>query len=180
MIALALLAALSQSPVPPPMPQSVADCALPVYASDMLVCADADLRRLDSDLARLLVEASAPTGPWIEGQEDWFRRSRRCAFQADHAGCLSAAYQERIGVLRPTGGSQMPALRCKPKDISGNMQPEGLLLISAKGERLGLAAPASRSWRPFLELRPAVGRYEVFDQAGRKVAHCLEPALTAD
>jgi hypothetical protein len=188
MISLAFLAALAElplpppaaPPVPPPLPQQVADCRSPVYASDMLVCADPDLRRLDADLTTLLAEAPHPAGPWMEPQDAWFRRSRMCAFRPDHAGCLSAAYMERIGVLRPTQPSPMAALRCKPRDITGSLQPEGLLLRNGEGERLGLAAPASRDWRPFLELRPAKGQYEIFDQAGRRVAYCHAKWLTLD
>ena len=64
--------------VPPPPEQVAANCEAPTYASDMLVCADADLRPLDTrmreawaavDFASVVAQEA-----WVEAQDAWFRR----------------------------------------------------------------------------------------------------------
>ena len=42
-----------------------------------------------------------------ESDQDWFRRSRLCAFEADHRGCLRTAYCALIALL--SGGYAPPA-----------------------------------------------------------------------
>jgi uncharacterized protein len=113
MLPAALLALLLGAPpaVPPPVEQSSADCARPTYASDHLVCGNADLRRLDGELVTLLAAGPEPSGLWIEPHYDWLRRSRMCASLAGHAACVRAAYRERIGLLRRRRLPISPAAR---------------------------------------------------------------------
>jgi uncharacterized protein len=96
---------LTAAAVPPPPVQVTSNCDAPIYASDFLVCTDADLMQLDTLLARLIVQRSE--GPREraahESDHDWFRRSRMCAFEADHRECLRAAYCARIALL--SGGN---------------------------------------------------------------------------
>jgi uncharacterized protein len=83
--------------------QSVADCERPIYASDQLVCADAELLALDRKLRDLLatVDLQARVAPasLIEPDDLWFRRRSLCTFSERHAACLKAAYSERIAVI---------------------------------------------------------------------------------
>ncbi len=93
--------------VPPPPDQVVADCSHPTYASDMLVCGDPELLGLDRQVAdaleRIRPATVATPASLLETQEAWFRRRSRCAFSAQHAGCLKAAYSERVMVLDVLG-----------------------------------------------------------------------------
>jgi uncharacterized protein len=160
--------------VPPPMVQGSADCARPTYASDQRVCSDPDLKRLDGDLVSLLAAGPEPAGPWIEPQVDWFRRSRSYAFSASHADCRRTAYFERIGLLRATSRPPAMDLACRPAQLAGALQPEGLVLRN--GDRLlGIAARAIADWQPFLELRADRRDYRVHDRQGRLVARCARP-----
>ncbi|MEO9132848.1 MAG: hypothetical protein ABI240_16810 [Sphingomonas sp.] len=95
------LAMTQAAPVPPPMPQTVADCARPVYATDQLVCEDPELLSLDRQLGDLMskIPNDLLQGKWIEEPTAWFRRSRLCAFKEDHLGCIAQAYRDRIAVL---------------------------------------------------------------------------------
>lgn len=45
--------AAQPAPVPPPIIQSHADCTRPQYASDTLVCGDAELMAIDAEVATL-------------------------------------------------------------------------------------------------------------------------------
>jgi uncharacterized membrane protein/uncharacterized protein len=93
--------------IPPPSVQSVADCERPTYASDQLVCADAELLALDRELRDLLatvdLQAQVAPGSLLEPQDLWFRRRSLCAFSERHAACLKAAYSERIAVITAVG-----------------------------------------------------------------------------
>jgi uncharacterized membrane protein/uncharacterized protein len=95
--------------IPPPLAQSVADCERPTYASDQLVCADAELLALDRELSNLLatVDLQARVAPasLLEPQDLWFRRRSLCAFSERHAACLKAAYAERIAVIAAVGSA---------------------------------------------------------------------------
>jgi uncharacterized protein len=86
------------SAVPPPPVQLTADCEAPTYASDLLVCEDAGLRELDRALGlRIEEREESETGAGAdEGDLDWFRRSRLCAFEPDQRECLVAAYCLRL------------------------------------------------------------------------------------
>jgi uncharacterized protein YecT (DUF1311 family) len=89
--------------VPPPPEQSVANCTNPTYASDSFVCADPELLALDRQvrdgLAGLSLAAVVAPKSLVEDQQAWFRRRSLCAFSDRQAGCLRAAYSERIVVL---------------------------------------------------------------------------------
>jgi len=89
--------------IPPPPEQSVANCTNPTYASDAFVCADATLLGLDRQvrdaLASLAFANTVAPKALVEDQEAWFRRRSLCAFSERQAGCLRAAYSERIVVL---------------------------------------------------------------------------------
>lgn len=103
---LCVLCPLRAWAVPPPPVQLTADCSAPTYASDQMVCADPGLRALDGLLAARIEargEVAAEDGR-ADSDEDWFQRSRRCAFEADHRDCLLAAYCLRlalVGLLGP-------------------------------------------------------------------------------
>lgn len=95
--------------VPPPGDQVSADCAAPVYASDHLVCADAELRALDTQMLRLwrMVEARHPEDGGLRvAQAAWFRERSLCAFEADHRACVAAAYRSRIAALLRLAGTK--------------------------------------------------------------------------
>ena len=96
-----LLFAAAAAPVPPPVEQLTANCAAPVYASDMLVCADAELAAADAALAAAV--AARLTGDAGDAfraeQAKWFRDSRRCAFEAAHRACLVEAYRARLAAI---------------------------------------------------------------------------------
>ena len=89
--------------VPPPPEQSVANCTNPTYASDFFVCADRGLLRLDRQVrdasAGLSLAGAVAPMSIVEDQQAWFKRRSRCAFSDEQAGCLRAAYSERIVVL---------------------------------------------------------------------------------
>jgi uncharacterized membrane protein/uncharacterized protein YecT (DUF1311 family) len=93
--------------IPPPPVQGVADCERPTYASDQLVCGDAELLALDRELGNLLAAVDLTTrvvpASLVESQEAWFRRRSLCAFSERHADCLKAAYAERIAVMTEVG-----------------------------------------------------------------------------
>jgi uncharacterized protein len=97
------LGTASVAAVPPPPEQVAANCDAPTYASDMLLCADADLRALDAHMreawAAVDFAGVVAPGAWVEAQDAWFRRRSLCAFSERHADCLQAAYVERIAVL---------------------------------------------------------------------------------
>jgi uncharacterized membrane protein/uncharacterized protein len=101
--------------IPPPPVQTVADCERPTYASDQLVCADAELLALDRKLRDLLatVDLASRVAPasLVEPQEAWFRRRSLCAFSETHAACLRAAYNERIAVLTAVDSATAAATR---------------------------------------------------------------------
>lgn len=160
--------------VPPPLAQSSADCERPTYASDHLVCGNADLRRLDGELVALLATGPTPAGPLIEPQADWFRRSRTCAFLTNHAACLNAAYRERIGLLRAASRPPPADLACRPSRLKAALQPEGLLIRDG-ANLMGIAAYVTDGWQPFLELRAGKHDYRVQDRQGRSAARCAKP-----
>jgi uncharacterized protein len=110
------LAAPVVGAVPPPLPQTGANCERPTYASDRVVCGDAALLELDrrvSEAWRVIVARQSATQtatqpaaqtatdlpPLLEAQEAWFGRRSRCAFVEAHAACLQAAYRDRARVL---------------------------------------------------------------------------------
>jgi len=154
--------------VPPPPGQIAANCAAPTYASDVLVCADPQLRALDArmvdawsslDLASVL----AP-GAWVEQQQEWFKRRSLCAFSERHADCLRGAYTERIAVLealqrvasRPARQGTATVCRDAPWGVAELRlrAPEtGALTIEDRNARVVAAATARRPdspWQPYV------------------------------
>lgn len=108
----------AQAPVPPPVEQSTADCARPTYASDQLVCNDAELRVLDERLKTLLLKSSSTIpGVFQESDEQWFKRRSRCAFEVEHKKCLSEAYTNRFAVLETASSDTAPAKVAKCKNL---------------------------------------------------------------
>jgi hypothetical protein len=104
--------------VPPPVAQVAADCRTPIYASDVVVCGDPTLLRLDNRMREMLgrggPEIGGQEGSLVESQEAWFRRRSLCAFSVQQAACLEAAYADwpystRCRVPRKV---QVPAIPC--------------------------------------------------------------------
>jgi len=126
--------------VPPPPEQVAANCEAPTYASDMLVCADADLRPLDArmreawaavDFASVVAQEA-----WVEAQDAWFRRRSLCAFTERHADCLQAAYVERIAVLEALGRVALRPAR-QGLEASCPGAPWGHLLVRVRAPESG-------------------------------------------
>lgn len=88
--------------MPPPVPQEQVNCSAPVYASDMLVCADHELLALDRRTAKLSASAGEErlAAGGLEPQPVWFRKRSLCAMQVKHRECLVEAYRMRIRALR--------------------------------------------------------------------------------
>lgn len=152
---------MAQAPVPPPVEQNTADCAMPTYASDQLVCSDDRLRELDKRLKLLLAQGLPQKLAFIqESDEQWFKRRSRCAFEDEHQRCLGEAYADRLAIIQTDLsdiGSSKHA-KCKNlekvrrvklrKALNGNV-----VIIQATNERLiGVATPILRNsvWKPAL------------------------------
>lgn len=89
--------------VPPPVGQTSADCDRPVYATDMLVCGDTELRLLDDRLA-VLWEARRRMPGFGDSDQTaqtvWFRQRSLCAFRPDQRSCALSSYKTRIAALQ--------------------------------------------------------------------------------
>jgi hypothetical protein len=153
--------------VPPPPDQVVADCTHPTYASDMLVCSDPELLGLDRRVADALkrVEPAAvlTANSLFEAQDAWFRRRSRCAFSAQHAGCLRAAYSERLAVLDALGAGAPTLARagvlarcsCAPWgsiDVRIVVAGDRLIALDGAGRVLAVALDAQprEDWSPYV------------------------------
>lgn len=151
----------AQAPVPPPVEQSTADCARPTYASDQLVCDDAELRVLDQQLEALLKQLTPIIpGAFQESDEQWFKRRSRCAFEVEHKKCLSEAYTDRFAVIETASSYTAPAKVAKCKDLGkigrvtlgkasdGNM----VFRKTVSNELVGVATAKSKYnvWKPAL------------------------------
>ncbi|MBP7705529.1 MAG: hypothetical protein KA105_09645 [Caulobacter sp.] len=184
--ALALLAQEPQpTPVPPPVAQETAECELPTYASDQLVCGDEALKALDTRLAGAV---QPPVTAFIESPADWFRRSRLCAFRATHRECLVAAYEERLALVEAAFGEAAPVqtLIC-----DGVWRKRGLTLgpvvagqvvqLRENGTLLVLASPAptpGAAWTPFMRWTGAGDRISFQPLTGRAIACRIARAST--
>ena len=152
--------------IPPPPVQSVADCGRPTYASDQLVCSDAELLALDRELGHLLATVDLTTrvvpASLVEPQEAWFRRRSLCAFSERHADCLKAAYSERIAVMTEVGRASTAATE-RPKPATCRDAPWGsshvlvrltseqaATVVDMEGRVLAVAFAAARGsdWSP--------------------------------
>lgn len=171
-IAAILLAAVQATAVPPPVEQVAADCAHPTYATDLLVCHDPVLRAMDADL-RSLPAPSMSTG-LLESRADWFRRSRRCAFQATDRSCTQAAYVEALTVATALSSSPPKSGRCRLRNgehaTFAATGADGALMRN--GQVIGYARPASSVWRSFLTLERVGKRITFRDLAEQTVATC--------
>jgi uncharacterized protein len=158
------------------LPQTSADCAYAVYATDRLVCDDPTLLVLDRRLVAALADAPTPSnpGPVIEDQEAWFRRSRLCAFRTDHAACVAQAYRERIAVLEALVSPAPSATGwCAPRG-SGTMaaMANGAILLSRNGQPLAIATPEDTPWQPFVSYRLSHHTFIFRDSRGAVIARC--------
>ena len=152
---------LAQAPVPPPVEQSTADCARPTYASDQLVCNDAELRVLDQRLKALLTQRSPIIpGAFQESDEQWFKRRSRCAFEVEHKKCLSEAYTDRLAVIEaaPTDTAPAKVTKCKnlgkigPVTLGKSSNGDIFVRKAVSKELLGVATVKSKNsiWKPAL------------------------------
>jgi uncharacterized protein len=154
--------ALAQlSPVPPPIDQRHADCARPQYASDILVCSDAELLAIDAEVAAL---ASAPPvladGAIWEGQAAWLRRRSLCAFKDDHRGCLVAAYTDRRAVLAAAAAPSVAPLACaghwRGRHLTSSTVAAGQPVTLRENDvLLAVATPSAAAWQSILGWRGA-------------------------
>jgi hypothetical protein len=161
-------------PVPPPIPQQGADCSRPQYASDMLICGDAELRAVDAEVTWLAVTpvTLAPAAIW-EDQASWMRRRSMCAFEDDHRGCLVAVYADRKAVLVAASVAATGPLLCKGpwRDlrVTGSAAAPGLpVTLRQDGRLLGVASPESRLRPPLLAWQPAGRGIKIQAQDGRQ------------
>lgn len=143
-------------PVPPPLEQLQAECTRPQYASDTLVCGDAELRAADAQVAALA--STSPTlaadAKW-EDQASWLRRRSLCAFETDHRGCLIAAYADRRAVLAAIAHPATQPLRCTGawhgRALSSSPISAGQALpINENGQVGAVATPPGTAWQPWV------------------------------
>jgi uncharacterized protein len=172
--------------VPPPIAQTSADCLNASYATDVFVCADADLLAVDREVAALWRRTSETwrlhSGDLIESQEDWFRRRSRCAFQSPQKPCVAAAYHERIVVLRllsaPPELAPGGRFRCTGApwhDVVAHGSEGQSFVVRKRGRILAVGLPESAAWTPFLRVNRAGGvvRLTTYDQSINAVCRAL-------
>jgi uncharacterized protein len=172
------LASSGSGAVPPPWPQTGADCEHPTYASDRLVCSDATLLALDRAvldawLALSDVQAGFKLPPLLESQQAWFGRRSRCAFVEDQAACLRAAYLDRAGVLRAwqqaaSGTLATPGhrMRCANAPwgeaiVTVHVPDASAMVITSLSKGiLAIASPSAgkNGWLPFARLDGAAAQ----------------------
>lgn len=152
-------------PVPPPVPQLQVDCGRPQYASDSLICSDSSLLSMDAEVAARAA-AAAPglsDGAIWETHAAWFRRRSLCAFNADHRGCLEAAYSDRRASVDALLADLPPtiSLRCNGawtgRQVQASTAGKGMPLVFADAQGLlGVATSvtANSLWQPYLSARP--------------------------
>jgi uncharacterized protein len=158
-----LAQAATPAAIAAPIEQSTADCTIPTYATDRLVCSNAELSALDQTLARMLTDlpsqARGADNPWLEEQQNWFKRRSLCAFEESHLECARRAYRTReaeMDALASHADDGKP-LRCPslPAASRYTISNEGLMIIRARqGEVLVAAWPEEdKGWRPFVSYR---------------------------
>jgi hypothetical protein len=181
--------------VPPPLPQTGADCERPTYASDQLACSDPALRALDEQVrdAWLALVATGPSldiPAAVETQVAWFRRRSLCAFSERHGACLRAAYAERAAVLEAwrlalatSAAGHGTRLRCVGAPwgtgvVLGQRRAGGPLTVTdAAGRPLAIAVPdaARDDWEPFLRFdADGLGGFRLLPHAGSGVVCVAE------
>lgn len=147
---MSLLFLLAVSPiaaVPPPLPQQGAQRGHSVHATDQLVCVDPELRDLDQKMITALAETTVPTGPFVEPQEDRFRRSRLCARMAEHRLCAIGAYRERIAVLYAIRSQSATTKTCVTGAAMAADTASGAMLLRADGRVIGWHRSAQKHGR---------------------------------
>ncbi|MBA4306338.1 MAG: hypothetical protein C0429_06330 [Sphingopyxis sp.] len=170
--------ATAQMPVPPPVEQSTADCARPVYASDQLVCSDPELRQLDAELAaKSRVPAAWSGSALIESDGQWFKRRSHCAFESDHRICLLQSYRDRLSFLESATQTrdQMAVASCAMWGlVEIDRMPNGYRIVRTRQNQAlkAIAAPASGQsiWKPVwaAESRPSSIDFKSYD--GRRIS----------
>lgn len=102
----------------------------------MFTCEDMRLRELDSLLAKSIAQRKAtltsPADP--EGDQGWFRRSRLCAFEADHRACLLAAYCFRLSAIE--GSDWLAGTECN-EPLAGYNPASSVSESGFASDRLG-------------------------------------------
>jgi uncharacterized protein len=172
----------AQEPVPPPVEQSTADCARPVYASDQLVCSDRALRVLDERLRLLLDQGPSPAAAIMqESGEQWFKRRSLCAFQVEHQRCLAEAYTNRLAVIETASSDKGPGqiATCKKLEKIGRITmhtaANGNIVLKdfANNGLIGIATPKSDDalWKPTLSYSKQ-GKLYHFQPAERSHFSC--------
>lgn len=170
--------ASAQMPVPPPVEQSIADCARPTYASDQLVCTDPELRQIDAQLAEALRVPAASNGTSrIESDGEWFKRRSRCAFETDHRICLLQSYRDRLAFIE--SATQTPARTLEATcPFWGRVEidevPNGYMFMRTKKEQAlkALATPASgkSSWKPAWAVTRRLRYLDFTSHDGRRIS----------
>jgi hypothetical protein len=176
-LALFLAAMMGQAqPIAPPLALNTADCVRPTFATDQLICDDPSLRELDRDLAAMLnaLPSSRLAAPWIEAQPEWFRRSRLCAFRADHKACVTAAYHDRARVLMALAAPTALIGRCKLADGSPAQlsESDGVGVLMTTGHILAVGTTDGADWTPFMRYVRKGDRTMFRSLEGKKIASC--------
>ena len=168
-------------PVPPPLEQLQAECTRPQYASDTLVCGDAELRAADAQVASLAghLPALAAEATW-EDQASWLRRRSLCAFKLDHRGCLIAAYADRRAVLAASVHDASQPMSCSGawngRTLASSPFAAGqALTITESGQLVAVATPPGAAWQPWLAWRAAGGRIKLQPLGGKSINCRLHP-----
>lgn len=167
--------------VPPPLEQVQADCARPQYASDTLVCGDAELRAADAQVAALAstLPPLAADAIW-EDQAGWLRRRSLCAFKTDHRACLVAAYADRRAVLTASARAATQPIRCNGV-LNGRTLASSTLIagqaltITDNGQVVAVAMPPGPTWQPWLVWRATGNRIKLQPQGAAPVTCRLDP-----
>lgn len=167
--------------VPPPLEQVQADCARPQYASDTLVCGDAELRAADAQVAAL-ASTSPPLAADViwEDQASWLRRRSLCAFKTDHRSCLIAAYADRRAVLAASARAATQSMRCSGvwngrMLASSSLAAGQALTITENGQLVAVATPSGTAWQPWLAWRAAGSRIKLQPLGGKSITCRLHP-----
>lgn len=173
--------AAQPAPVPPPLGQLQADCARPQYASDTLVCSDAELRAVDAQVAALASTPPALAADAIwEDQAGWLRRRSLCAFKTDHRACLVAAYADRRAVLTARARVATQPIRCNGvlngRTLASSSLAAGqALTITENGQLVAVATPSGTAWQPWLAWRAAGNRIKLQPLGGKSITCRLHP-----
>jgi uncharacterized protein len=168
-------------PVPPPFEQLQADCTRPQYASDTLVCSDAELRAADAQVAELAraLPTLAADAIW-EDQASWLRRRSLCAFKTDHRVCLVAAHADRGAVLTASARAATQPIRCNGvlngRTLASSTVIAGqALTIAENGRLVAVATPSGTAWQPWLAWRAAGNRIKLQPLGGTSITCRLHP-----